>query len=289
MAAIIFFLYKKWGKRSEKITSDNSDSDPASGSGVRRYLSRRYTHKSDDRIMNDLMTAAYSAESGRRDSFQDQMPVNVNGYLTEKKRQMTEDDEIPIMMMSEPEPVAQPAFKRTKRISKWLRRHDSQMLNPDLARASLASNATGLRSLDLESMSGMGSDDGYSDYGRSTEPLSNLRPPPRQKKQEQPTYSEPLNTKGDVQEEQDEREEQDEQDEQEEIPNLQGLNVRIRDSTPVAQFPTPEELNLPPPPGRPTSIAARTENTGRSSGTWNTWGVTQHREEPKGWKAKLGM
>lgn len=276
--ALLFLLYKKWNRRTDR---DDSDNNSNAGSSVRQYLPRRFTHKSDDRIMNELMTAAYSAENGGgRNSYQDKMPVNVNGYLMEEKQRSLEeggdddDDEMPVMV-PEPEPVARPGFKRTKRISKWLGRQDREMLNPMSARASFVSNATGLRTLDLRSMSGWGgSDDGYSEYTRSTEPPSRLRPPPRQKPQPEPAYPEPLRVA---------------RDEPEDVPDVQGLGVQVRDSTPIEQFPSPEALNLPPPPGRPPSVAAPTEVTGRSSGTWNTWGVMQHREEPKGWKSKLGM
>lgn len=187
----------------------------------------------------------------------DQMPINGNGYMEEKMQRYEEDDEIPIML-PEPEPVA-PRFKRTKRISRWLGRHESQMLNPNLARASFVSNATGLQSLDLRSMSGWGSEDGYSEYSRYTEPPTTLQPAPRR------------------------------EDAERRQPQIQGVDIRVRDSTPITQFPSPEELKLPPPPVRPPSVAARTEVTGRSSGTWNTWGVMQHRDQPKGWKDKLGM
>lgn len=51
--------------------------------------------------------------------------------------------------------------------------------------------------------------------------------------------------------------------------------------------PNPERA--PPPPARMSM--ARTETTTRTSGTWNTWGVEQHRPDPNGngWKGRLGL
>ncbi|KAH6658095.1 hypothetical protein BKA67DRAFT_206207 [Truncatella angustata] len=273
IAAMLFIIWRKWGKGGPSKRSSDEDS-PSSGSaagGVRQYLPRRFTHKSDDRIMNELIQGAYSVENGARNSYLDQMPANSSGYLEEKRRSL-EDDEVPILP-AEPEQVAQPGFKRTKRISRWLGRQDSEMMNPMMARASLVSNATGLRTLDLRSMSGWGSDDGYSEYTRFTLPPTQLQPAPRRVDEtpEDVVLPEPLDIK------------------KAEQPDAQGVDVRIRDSTPIAQFPSPEELKLPPAIGRPPSVTARTEVTGRSSGSWNTWGVMQHREKPKGWKEKMGM
>ncbi|KAK9772066.1 hypothetical protein AB5N19_11688 [Seiridium cardinale] len=270
VVALLYFFWRRWKRRDGYVESrDDSGSNSGSNTGMRQYLPRRFTHKSDDRIMNELMAAAYSAENGGRNSYADQMPVNSKGYIREKNRSL-EEDEIPIMP-AEPEAVAKPGFKRTKRISRWLGRQDSDMLNPMSARASFVSNATGLRTLDLRSMSGWGSDDGMSDYGRYTIPVPRRKPEPRQEEKQEVEMPEPLQVPRD------------------EEPIVQALNVRVQDSTPVAEFPSPEELNLPPPPGAPPSVAGRTENTGRSSGTWNTWGVMQHREQPKGWKEKMRL
>lgn len=52
--------------------------------------------------------------------------------------------------------------------------------------------------------------------------------------------------------------------------------------------PNPERA--PPPPARMSM--ARTETTARTSGTWNTWGVEQHRPNANGsgnWKGRLGL
>ena len=52
----------------------------------------------------------------------------------------------------------------------------------------------------------------------------------------------------------------------------------------------PNPDRAPPPPARMSM--ARTETTTRTSGTWNTWGVEQHRPNPNGsgnWKGRLGL
>jgi hypothetical protein len=51
----------------------------------------------------------------------------------------------------------------------------------------------------------------------------------------------------------------------------------------------PDTRSPPPPPTRVPSMVARTELTSRSSGSWNTWGVMQHREKQKGWKDMLKL
>ncbi|ETS73568.1 hypothetical protein PFICI_14514 [Pestalotiopsis fici W106-1] len=286
IAAMVFFFWRKWN-RQQRRDDAGSESGASTGSGVRRMLTRRFTHKSDDRIMNELMAGVYSNESGGgdRNSFMDRQMQDGNGYIREKfgsggsSKAEVEEDELPIMAQP-PKAAAvpgKPQFKRTKRISRWLGRHDEDddMMNPNSARASLASNATGLRTIDLRSMSGWGGSE-YGEYFSrdSMPPLPMGAIPPREDPEVE--KRKPLSSEMD-----DEREEQSQ--------NVQGQDVRVRDSTPVTKFPSAEELKLPPPPGRPMSVAARTEVTGRSSGTWNTWGVMQHRDQPKGWKERLGM
>lgn len=305
VVALIFVLLRKWNRKQRRNDAGSESGGSSSGSGgVRRMLTRRFTHKSDDRIMNELMTAAYSNENpGGRNSFAERQGLDVdggsNGYIREKLGAgIAEEDEHPILRQQQQEQQqqqqqAKPQFKRTKRISRWLGRQngeDDDMMNPHSARASLASNATGLRTIDLRSMSGWGGSEYGEYYGRdSVPPLPRGAIPPREDPEAErraPLSGEEL----DREEAEAARREREEARYEEEMMMQQGQDVRVRDSTPVAKFASPEQLKLPPPPVmRPTSAAARTEVTGRSSGTWNTWGVMQHREQPKGWKAKLGM
>ncbi|KAF3024896.1 hypothetical protein E8E14_012573 [Neopestalotiopsis sp. 37M] len=286
IAALVFFFWRKWN-RQQRRDETGSESGASTGSGVRRMLTRRFTHKSDDRIMNELMAGVYSNESGGgsdRNSFMDRQMQDGNGYIREKfgngSKPEVVEDELPVMANPPKTVAAKPQFKRTKRISRWLGRQDNddeEMMNPHSARASLASNATGLRTIDLRSMSGWGGSE-YGEYFSrdSMPPLPMAAIPPKEDPEVE--KRKPLSSEVDMA-----------RREEEESQNVQGQDVRVRDSTPVTKFASPEELKLPPPPGRPTSVAARTEVTGRSSGTWNTWGVMQHRDQPKGWKERLGM
>lgn len=306
VVALIFVLLRKWNRQQGRNDA-GSESGGSSSGGVRRMLTRRFTHKSDDRIMNELMTAAYSNENpGGRNSFAERQGLDVdggsNGYIREKLGAgIAEEDEHPILRQQQQEKQqqqAKPEFKRTKRISRWLGRQNQgggddgdggDMMNPYSARASLASNATGLRTIDLRSMSGWGGSEYGEYYSRdSVPPLPRGAIPPREDPETErraPLSGEELDREEREAELARAREQARFEEEM-----MQGQDVRVRDSTPVAKFASPEQLKLPPPPVlRPTSVAARTEVTGRSSGTWNTWGVMQHREQPKGWKAKLGM
>ncbi|KAI1869676.1 uncharacterized protein JN550_005657 [Neoarthrinium moseri] len=261
VVTVLFFLWK-WRKRRNASGSDSgSSSSFGTGQVTSGFnIARRFTHKSDDRIMNELMVAAYSAENGQQGGYQNDMQPSGNQYLDEKRRGPE----------NEAHPALQPEFRQDPSISKWLNRQSRQMLNPMSARASVVSSAAGLRPLDLRSMSGWGDDD-MSELGR------NAVPPPLQPRNgpyqgngasmppmpPMPTYL-PRQAEADI------------------------PDSYLREQN-AARPPSPGELKLPPPPGRPSSMAAPTEITSRSSGTWNTWGVMQHRDKPKGWKDKLGI
>ncbi|KAI0127379.1 hypothetical protein BJ170DRAFT_683226 [Xylariales sp. AK1849] len=162
-------LLWKWRKRRSLSKGDDATGRPPSTG----FLSRRATHKSDKRIMDNLMVAAYSAENGERDSFSEQMAADGSDLINEKSLPRPEEDELPILR---PEATAKPRSRLSRSVSTWLKRQSTQMMNPMEARASIVTVAPDLRPLDLRSMSGWGSDDGMTEPGRIA--LPPLPPPP---------------------------------------------------------------------------------------------------------------
>ncbi|KAK6852151.1 hypothetical protein PG995_012276 [Apiospora arundinis] len=176
----------------------------------------------------------------------------VGGTYMDEKRRGSQDDLLP----RAPEPAAQ---RNESPVGSWLSRQSSTMLNPLTARASMTSSAAGeVKRAQMAQQPRP--DDSVSQFGgEEAAPTMDPRfqPPvpamPQQFQQQMPAQQLQQQATGEY-------------------------------YYPIAIDPQ----KVPPPPAPQRYSVAETN---RTSGTWNTWGVQQHRpgeaNKPKGWKAKL--
>lgn len=173
-------------------------------------------------------------------------------YMDEKRRPGSRDDLDPILPR-EPEPVAQ---RNESPVGSWLSRQSSTMLNPLTARASMTSSAAGEFRRAQQGQQPR-PDDSVSQFGEESPPTLDPRFQP-------PVPSMP-------------------QQFQQQMPQQQLQQQAAGE----CYYPIAIDPQKVPPPPAPQRLSVA--ETNRTSGTWNTWGVQQHRgaEKPKGWKAKL--
>ncbi|KAK8117745.1 uncharacterized protein PG998_006026 [Apiospora kogelbergensis] len=173
-------------------------------------------------------------------------------YMDEKRRPGSRDDLDPILPR-EPEPVAQ---RNESPVGSWLSRQSSTMLNPLTARASMTSSAAGEFRRAQQGQQPR-PDDSVSQFGEESPPTLDPRFQP-------PVPSMP-------------------QQFQQQMPQQQSQQQAAGEY----YYPIAIDPQKVPPPPAPQRLSVA--ETNRTSGTWNTWGVQQHRgaEKPKGWKAKL--
>ena len=205
--------------------------------------------RSDSSALGSIMGKVYSAEGGGST-----YGHQVGGtYMDEKRRAGAQDDEQTILPRA-PDAVAHPANgdRSESPVGSWLQRQSRNMLNPWTARASMSSSAAG----GFKMTEPPRPDDSVSQFGGDAGPQTmdpRFQPPvPTMPPQYQPPQYQPP---------------------QQQTPVEYYYPIAI----------DPQKVPPPPAPQR-YSVA----ETNRTSGTWNTWGVQQHRpDEPKGWKAKL--
>ncbi|KAH8682759.1 hypothetical protein BX600DRAFT_492739 [Xylariales sp. PMI_506] len=254
LITITFVLWKWYSKRK---SGGNfhwfSRSQPAGDNPGDR---RRWTQKSDGRIMDELMVAAYSAENGgARNSLEHE-----GDYYNKKGRRPEFVDDRPPDLP--PQPPAKPDTPYNRPIFVWLSRMSRNMLNPMMARASFVSNSTVSRGFESTPPSPTRGSNGEARGRRMRDT------------QRAPSYA-----SGDDLETSDNAEITLEAPNSVQEVDLSYYRERL---PPEPALPEPSKVRVP-------SMVARTETTSRSSGTWNTWGVTQHRDKPQGWMSKLGM
>lgn len=214
---------------------------------------------------SDRMSVAYANDNGRN-SYQDRGPMNSNGYMDEKYAGF--GDQQPILR---PEPTANPkgtmdpTFDNS--ISDWMNYQTQQeMVNPMTARNSVASSAV-WNNIPPFTPGLMG------ENGTSAVQSADM-PPPLDPRFAAANIQAPQTSQF--------------QNGGKPISIYAGQKVSYLERPPIPPEPhQPPAFRLPPPPGRMS--VALTEVTNNTESTWNTWGVIQHKKQPKNsWKARFG-
>ncbi|ORY68376.1 uncharacterized protein BCR38DRAFT_521450 [Pseudomassariella vexata] len=270
LVSLIFLLWK-WRRRRSHANQDHLSNLPPAGYRPRQPGG---SVKSDTRIMDELMAAAYDAENGGDAYGGPGHGVWDDGGYMREKHGGYEDDEDAIL---QPEPTAAPKLKES--VSNWLNRHSHHMVNPLEARASMVSSTAGnLPPGTLPPMSPRYVPSVYIPSSAESAIQVAAVPPPLDPRFNPAQRSEPNPVPA-------------------EMPEPDSLGIYMSKKAKQEQELSyyfqdiPPELQSQAKQTAPTPAVAPTEFTSRTSGTWNTWGVMQHRNEPQqsSWKEKFSL
>jgi hypothetical protein len=251
LVAILFLIWKFWWVRRKK--ADNNQAPRA------ELIANDNTRpgggaggglkRSNSSALGSIMRKVYQAEDG--DSTYGPGHQVGGTYMDEKRQPGVQDDQQAILPR-EPDAVHPANGDRSESpVGSWLRRQSRNMLNPMTARASMTSSAAG----GFKMAEPPRPDDSASQFGGDAGPQTM-----------DPRFQPPVPAMP---------------------PQYQPPQYQAQQPAPVEYYyPIAIDPQKVPPPPAPQRYSVA--ETNRTSGTWNTWGVQQHRpDQPKGWKAKL--
>lgn len=252
LVGILFLVWKFWWVRRKKANPDQAPRAELIANDNARPGNGPGggLKRSDSSALGSIMGKVYRAEDGGSVGG-GRNDYQVGGTYMDEKRGLGIQDNQQGTLPRQPDPVAHLADNGDRSespVGSWLKRQSTRMLDPLTARASMTSSAAG----GFKMAEPPRPDDSASQWGGDAGPQQTFQQPPvpAMPPQYQPTPPPPQQATGEY-------------------------------YYPIAIDPQ----KIPPPPAPQRYSVAETN---RTSGTWNTWGVQQHRpDQPKGWKAKL--